>query len=166
MKERASLQYSVYIEEVGDELRRLLEKSVSSAAIVHKQLQELSRQTKGNTDALLTMEVATQLTNMRHETMNVDFFLHDISQTIAAYVRHQLQQTMPPDTPEATLGAPDASPSPGANMPIPTMDNLKGMLEQLQRAPNFEDSSSDTQKDYLQDLTSKLQEFKDSNDIP
>ena len=99
--------------------------------------------------------------------MNVDFLLHDISHTIGAYVRHQLQETLPPDTTDATLGGIPADIGAGTpHSPLGAMGNLKGVLDQLQQGPTMIPGANGEQADYLQDLTAKLQEFKDANKIP
>ena len=61
MKNRVNLQYSIYVDDLQDELYRLVVRGVKSANVASRSLQTWFKQIKEDPEALISSEAASEI---------------------------------------------------------------------------------------------------------
>jgi hypothetical protein len=152
MKDRVNLQYSIYVDDLQDELYRLVERGVKSANTATKSLQSWFKQIKDEPNNLISSAAADELMQIRQDLLDADYLLHDAGRMISSYVAYRMEKA----TPAAVAGAAPSedTPSPSAVNP---MANLQEALSQLPGAEHHEGGPPG-----LDELAQKLAAFRET----
>jgi hypothetical protein len=155
MKNRANLQYSIYFDELGEELCRLMQKSTRSAVNASKAMRPLLKKIEADPDYILTSDVADKLTDIRTDIVNADYLLNDLERLISSYLSYKFEQAT-----NAAQESPEA-PAPPASFPsgpFGTSPPLQEVLEQL-RDTAAAGSTAPEDPALIEELSQKLQSF-------
>tara|TARA_Y100001938_G_scaffold149937_1_gene238784 strand:- start:185 stop:595 length:411 start_codon:yes stop_codon:yes gene_type:complete len=89
MKRRVSIQYSIDIDDLNGEVKRLTD-------TVENKLISLSQESKfGNEQCILDLSTLDMIEQTRIELANIDFILNDITKIINAYISFKTQEPAP-----------------------------------------------------------------------
>ena len=88
MTQRISIQYSIDIDELGDEVERLLSN-------VNQRITSLSRHKFSNSLSLNTVE---DIDSIRKELASIDLSLQDVSAIVNGYVSYRVSENIPSPT--------------------------------------------------------------------
>jgi len=150
MGERVNIQYSIDLEELDGELRRLLERSNGCLKYSQEELHALV----GNLSEsdLLQHSTVEKIGDVRERLAKVDFILSDINKIIGAYISYQLkkEEVVEEDYPEHQ-GLPEG----------PSPEQIEEAATQLQQSIENGNPSllGELEPEQLQQ---KLEEFKKS----
>ena len=95
MTQRISIQYSIDIDELGDEVERLL-------ANINQKITSISRQKHSNSLSLKTVE---DIDSIRKKLASIDLSLQDVSAIVNGYVSFKASESLPDLEPEKDLQA-------------------------------------------------------------
>jgi hypothetical protein len=156
MGERVNIQYSIDMEELDGELRRLLERSNGCLKYSQEELHALV----GNLSEsdLLQHSTVEKIGDIRERLAKVDFILSDVNKIIGAYISYQLkkEEVVEEDYPQ------HQGPPEGPSLPEgPSPEQIEEAATQLQQSiengnPSFLGELEPEQ------LQQKLEEFKKS----
>lgn len=154
MKDRVNLQYSVYMDDLQEELYRLVERGVKSANVATRNLQTWFKQIKENPDNLMSSAAADELLRIREDLLNADYLLHDAGRMVSSYVSYKMEKA----TPRQVAGtAEEQQPTP--QPPPPQVSPMAGLHEALSQLPGGMAGSEPPPN--LEDLAAKLEAFRE-----
>tara|TARA_B100000575_G_scaffold243376_1_gene207100 strand:- start:87 stop:497 length:411 start_codon:yes stop_codon:yes gene_type:complete len=89
MKRRVNIQYSIDIDDLNAEVKRLTN-------TVESKLTSLSRESKfGVEQSILNLSTLEMIEKTRMELANIDFILNDITKIVNAYISFKTQESAP-----------------------------------------------------------------------
>jgi len=91
--QRISIQYSIDIDELGDEVERLL-------GNINQRITSISRHKHSNSLSLKTVE---DIDSIRKELASIDLSLQDVSAIVNGYVSFKASESLPDSEPERDL---------------------------------------------------------------
>jgi len=161
MNQRVNINYSIDMEELDGELKRLLDRSSGCLSGGYKELRDLVANI--NADELLTTVTVERISDIRENLAKVDFILSDVNRIIGAYISYQLGQ-------EEVTQAPGAPAEASAHQPQTLMPEIYPSNFQGATPEQIEKSANDLQKSIQNGemppeldpelLKQKLEEFK------
>ena len=136
LDQRVNIQYSIDIEELPREVKRLLEKA-----------QEMNSQLEGANFKLLTdispgsvlsMQTLESVDVLRKKIASVDYILNDVSSIINGFLEFKLKASQPVDEPQTSMQPPSPSPTPPYIEEPPVVDtqlyeNFNNIQQQLKK---------------------------------
>ena len=137
MKQRVNIQYSIDIEDLEPEVKRLV-------GAVEQKVSGLRDNTKFSSNVLDLSTLAT-IEDMRMELANIDFMLADITKIVNAYVSYRSQQVA---TSTDAADANQQQPQKNQDHDIPenimaTQSDLLRKMENLRNSHSAQDKSDD-----------------------
>ena len=152
MKDRVNLQYSIYVDDLQDELYRLVERGVKSANTATKSLQSWFKQIKEEPDNLISSAAADELMQIRQDLLDADYLLHDAGRMISSYVAYRMEKA----TPATVAGSAPNEEAP----PAAAVNPMANLQEALSRLPGAE--HHDGTPPGLDELAQKLAAFRET----
>jgi len=138
MKQRVNLQYSIDIDELPTETKRLF---LSAHKFINDSLSIIS-ETSNNRDTLLTVETLNTIDQIRTSMMNADYILADVQNIIRGYLSYVSSENT-----EDTNA--DEQAIPGQMHQDIDFDDLEKKLQLFQS--NFENENDPVASQELQD---------------
>ena len=153
MKNRVNLQYSIYVDDLQDELYRLVDRGVKSANVASRGLQAWFKQIKEDPEGLISSESASEILRIREDLLDADYLLHDASRMISSYVSYKMEEITPPQVAGAT------EQQPATQTPTEQLNPMAGLHEALAQLPSG--MANNEAPPNLEELAAKLEAFRD-----